>query len=56
MQAEILYSGIFDSHAHYNDERFDEDREAVFASLPEQGVCGLINCGCNVETSRISLE
>ena len=56
MQAEILYSGIFDSHAHYNDERFDEDREAVLASLPEQGVCGLINCGCNVETSRISLE
>ncbi len=56
MQGKILYSGIFDSHAHYNDERFDEDREAVLASLPEQGVCGIINCGCNVETSQISLE
>lgn len=56
MQGKTLYSGIFDSHAHYNDERFDEDREAVLASLPEQGVCGIINCGCNVETSQISLE
>ncbi|MGI5893532.1 MAG: TatD family hydrolase [Candidatus Merdivicinus sp.] len=56
MQGNVLYSGIFDSHAHYNDERFDEDREAILASLPDQGVCGIVNCGCNVETSRISLE
>lgn len=56
MQSNHLYTGIFDSHAHYNDERFDEDREAVLASLPDQGVCGIINCGCNVETSQISLQ
>lgn len=56
MDGKVLYTGIFDSHAHYNDERFDEDRDTVLASLPEQGVCGIINCGCNVETSQISLE
>ena len=29
---------IFDTHAHILDERFDEDREQLIASLPEQGV------------------
>ena len=24
---------IFDTHAHYDDEAFDEDREAVFEEL-----------------------
>ena len=31
-------NNIFDSHAHYADEAFDEDREALLASLPESGV------------------
>ena len=54
MQGEALYTGIFDSHAHYNDERFDADREALLASLPSQGVCGVVNAGTNVESSRQS--
>ena len=29
---------IFDTHAHLLDEHFDEDREALIASLPDQGV------------------
>ena len=32
---------IFDTHAHYDDEAFDADREALLASMPENGV-GLI--------------
>ncbi len=54
MQGESLYTGIFDSHAHYNDERFDADREALLASLPSQGVCGVVNAGTNAESSRQS--
>ena len=27
---------IFDTHAHYDDSRFDGDRDAVLAALPEQ--------------------
>ncbi len=46
-----MYHGIFDSHAHYNDARFDEDRNQLLSSLPEKGVCGLINCGTDVTTS-----
>ncbi len=53
---EIRYSGIFDSHAHYNDERFDPDREELLASLPNLGVCGVINAGTNLESSLISAE
>ena len=30
-----MYSGIFDSHAHYDDERFDPDREEVIAAFTD---------------------
>ena len=28
---------VFDTHAHYDDGRFDEDRDALLASMPENG-------------------
>ena len=31
-------TGIFDTHSHYADSAFDEDREQVLAELPEKGV------------------
>lgn len=34
---------IFESHAHYDDEKFDADREELFASLKELGVARVIN-------------
>lgn len=49
-------TGIFDTHAHYDDERFDEDREALLALLPQKGVCGVINCGTTVATSQVSVS
>ena len=37
---------IFDSHAHYDDGRFDSDREELLSTrLPEAGVCGILNMG-----------
>lgn len=47
---------IFDSHAHYNDEQFDIDRDSLLASLPEAGIVGIINCGTDVESSLLSIE
>lgn len=47
---------IFDVHAHYDDEKFDADREEVICSLKSNGVCGVINAGTNLETSQKSLE
>ncbi|MBR7071594.1 MAG: TatD family hydrolase [Clostridia bacterium] len=43
---------IFDSHAHYNDEKFDGCREELFAELPHQGVLAAVNCGCDLPSSQ----
>ena len=34
---------IFDSHAHYDDKQFDEDREEVLAHLKDAGVERVVN-------------
>ena len=47
---------IFDSHAHYNDERFDDDRDELLSSLLSNGICGIINCGDDIESSKKSIE
>ena len=43
---------IFDTHAHYDAERFDSDRDAVLAALPEGGVGLVLNPGCDLPSSR----
>ncbi|MCI8308361.1 MAG: TatD family hydrolase [Lachnospiraceae bacterium] len=43
--------GIFDSHAHYEDERFDEDRESLLSSMSSLGVEYIVNVGSSVKTS-----
>lgn len=47
---------FIDSHAHYNASAFDEDREALLASLPEGGVDIVINIGDDIPASEISLK
>ena len=47
---------IFDSHAHYDHEQFDCDRDELLASLPEKGVCAVLNVGCDMESSRKSIR
>lgn len=47
---------VFDSHAHYNDEQFDIDRDAMLASLSEAGIVGIINCGTDAKTSLDSIH
>ena len=57
----ILFGGhtmknyIFDSHAHYDDEAFEEDRHPVIQSLQQKGVCNVINVGANLERSKDSI-
>lgn len=45
---------IFDSHAHYDDERFSEDVYELLDTLPEKGVSGVISCGANAESTRFA--
>lgn len=47
---------IFDTHAHYDDEAFDADREALLAALPESGVGLVIDPGCDMDSSRRAVE
>lgn len=43
---------LFDTHAHLDDRAFDDDREALLASLPESGIGLLMNPGCSRSSSR----
>lgn len=47
---------IFDTHAHYDDDAFDSDRESLLKSFPEHNVMAVTNIGTNIETSRITAE
>ena len=47
---------IFDTHAHYDDSRFDEDRDELISSLPEKGVSQIINCACDYKSCLTTLE
>lgn len=41
---------IFDTHAHYDDEQFDKDREEVFKDLKKNGVIGILNCASSYKS------
>ena len=43
---------LFDTHAHYDDDRFDEDREALLTALPGEGIRFVVNIG----SDQISLN
>lgn len=47
---------IFESHAHYDDEKYDEDRETLIASFPENGIGTVINVGASLESCRKTLD
>lgn len=48
---------MFDSHAHYDDRQYDEDREELFSRLfTEEGVTGLVTIGCNADSSHAALR
>ena len=44
---------IFDTHAHYDDPQFDPDREQLLRRLPDQGVVGVVSCGCDLRRHRL---
>jgi TatD DNase family protein len=47
---------IFDSHAHYDDEAFNEDRDTVINEIKDRGVIGVLNCGASIEGARMSVQ
>ena len=47
---------LLDSHAHYNDEKFDEDRKLIIESIYNSGVTTIINAGYSLESSKKAIE
>jgi len=50
------YKNIFDSHAHYDDEQFNDDRDSLLSSFAEGGICGCITCGTNTKNALKAME
>lgn len=47
---------FFDSHAHYNDEKFNDDREQIIEDTYKQGITKFVCAGYNITSSLQSLE
>ena len=47
---------IFDTHAHYDDEAFDADRDELIKSLPENGITAAVDIGASPDSCRRALE
>lgn len=55
MDMELVTTMFFDTHAHYDEEAFDEDRDTLLSTLPQNGVGLVVNPGCDVPSSRAAV-
>ncbi|MCM1537319.1 MAG: TatD family hydrolase [bacterium] len=46
---------IFDTHAHYDDQVFDEDRDELLCSMAARGIGTIVNIGADMETSAATV-
>ena len=46
---------IFDTHAHYDSNGFNADRDQVLSALPDAGVGLVVDPGCDVPSSRAAV-
>lgn len=47
---------IFDSHAHYDSSKFNEDREELLSSMQENGIGTIVNCGASLKSVTAVVE
>lgn len=47
---------IIDTHAHYDDEAFNEDRDELISSLPENGIEAVVNIGASMDSTKRTVE
>ena len=43
---------IFDTHAHYDDDAFDEDRDTLLGEIFSSGICCITDVGASVKSSK----
>lgn len=46
---------IFETHAHYDDEAFDEDRDTLLSSMQENGIEYIVNVGASLKSTAASI-
>lgn len=46
---------IFETHAHYDDDRFQSDREQLILSMPERGIGRIVNVGASISSTKTTL-
>ncbi len=46
---------IFETHAHYDDERFDNDRDLLIQNLLSGRICDIVNVGASIESTKTTL-
>lgn len=51
-----MLHNIFDAHAHYDDRWFDEDRDTLLSSMPENGVSYIVNASVDLKTAKTAIE
>lgn len=51
-----MYQNIFDTHSHYDDEKFNPDREAILNNLQSQGVSLVVSCGCDIDSTQFNFD
>lgn len=49
-----MMTEIFDTHAHYDDEAFDEDREQLLGELKKAGIAGVVNVAASLSSCKTS--
>ena len=47
---------LFDTHAHLDDERFDEDREQIIEQIKKDGISLIVNPGADMKSSRAAIK
>lgn len=47
---------LFDTHAHYDSSRFDQDRHQLLSAMEENGVGRILNAGCDLTSSCAAIE
>lgn len=47
--------GIIDTHAHYDDDAFDEDRQSILERMESNGICRIVNSGASMRSVRSTL-
>lgn len=50
----MTFRNIFDTHAHYDDERFSDDVKNLFSEFPSKGISYIVNCSTDINSCKKS--